>query len=328
MTVVDSAGIISNLGSGEAFFNGSGSRSLAMLTSLVEKHYRELDYEKVVFIDNYDLYANFIMNGLPGMPKSFYVIETQSVQKNVSSSRNAVFERTICDIGFKTTEKIKLPLDLSDIISAYKKFYAVLQIPFIFSLSKNGNPQVAALLEAFSGILSSQGLSYEDHFVSEMDEIVELKVILEMGTERIKAGFIILAADRIMFSITGGLEKILKKVFMHSCGKVPLALNPFQLVMVTDKADRSSRIYSEIEMLEARGRSVEWVELGRRPSEAEIGDIAQSYTSRGAANILVIPDFSDSSKTYLYRGSNQRIGGMDFFQVLTIYLQKDFRGLV
>jgi len=298
-----------------------------MLTSLVEKHYADLGFEKIVFIDNYDLYSNFILSGLPGLPKSFYVIEVQSVQKNISSSRNAIFEKTLCDMGFKSTDKVRLALDLADIISIYTKFYAALQISFKFSLSRNDSPQMTPLYDAFANILRSQNFSFDEHFISEIDEIVELKVILEMGGERVKAGFVVLAADRIMFSITGGLEKILKKVFLHSEGKVPLAINPFQLVIVTDKCDRSSRIFMEIEALEALGRSIEWIELERRPSESEVAEIVGAYTARRAANILVIPDFGDSSKTYLYRGANQKIGGMDFFQVLTLYLQKDFRGL-
>lgn len=328
---LDNLKMLSRLSTGEVFFNAPGARSFEMLSRFIDKIYASLEFSKIILLDNYDLYNNFIISAkIEGAPDRFYVIDVQNVQKNVSSSREAVFEKNFCDMAFAKTDALKLPLLLTEIAAGFKKLYGCLELDFdteVFS-SETGGAKKELFLTA-AGIFKSLSISYEQKSSFELDDFLEIKFYLKNSEHgRLSIGFLSFDREKILFSLTGGLEKIIKEKSVCRGGKMPFVINPFQLVVLTNKIDRAANIFEAVEAVEKKGHSVVWGEFGRREAmrESDFSSLAEGYKSAGAYSILVLPDFGDSSKAFLYRGANQKICGMDFFQLNSVYLQKDFKG--
>ncbi len=322
------AGIISQIKTGETYFTGLGSRAFSMLANFVEKVYRDIDLENIIFLDNVDLYTSFLRSSTAdSLPERFYTIETSTVQKNVSSSREAVFEKNFCDMGFLKSGPLRLALDLISIAGSFQKLYSGLNIAFKMNVYKNDCGSQAGVRETLLNVLKSLHIPYEENFSSELDEFTEAKVCFETSPgEFTNGGFLTIENNRIAFSLTGGLERILKKIFVNSTSETPFIVNPFQLIIITDKVNTESAIYNEIKTIDKRGYSVIWHEYGnRKASEADLFKIASDYLNVHAHTVLVIPEFANSAKAFLFRG-NQKISGMGFFQLLAIYLQKSFKG--
>jgi hypothetical protein len=323
------AGIISKIKTGEAYFTDLGSRAFSMLSTFVESVYTNMELEKIIFLDNIDLYTCFLRSSAAdSFPDRFYTIETSTVQKNVSSSREAVFEKNFCDMGFLKSGPLRLALDLSTIAGAFQKLYSELNIPFKMSVYKNDCGSQAGVRETLLNVLKSLRIPCEEKFSSELDEFTEAKACFEVSPgEFINSGFLTIENDRIVFSLTGGLERILKKVFINSAQETPFIINPFQLVIITDRVNMESSLFSEIKNIDKRGYSVIWHECGniKPPREAEMFKIAADYLKAHAHTVLIIPEFADSTRAFMFRG-NQKISGMGFFQLLAIYLQKSFKG--
>ncbi|HOT76424.1 MAG TPA: hypothetical protein PK467_11585 [Candidatus Wallbacteria bacterium] len=324
--------MLSKLSAGEAFFSPSGSRSFDMLARRIDRVYASMGFSKIVFLDNFDLYNNFLLSsGLTGAPERFYLIDVQNVQKNVSSSREALFEKNFCDMAFSKTEKLGFPLLLTDIVSAYKKLFVSLEIPLeinIFTGDTIENKK--ALFQIASEIFKSQSLKFETKSSFELDDFLEIKFYSRRESNGTQAslGFIVCDGAKILFSLTGGIEKVIREKLACGPAKIPFVINPFQLVVITDKPLADSNVFKEIDAIEKKGHSVVWHETGAGSalSEADCSRIVRQYKDAGAHTILALPDFSDCSKAFLYRGANQKLCGMDFFQLNSIYLQKDFKG--
>ena len=322
------AGIISQIKTGEAYFTGLGTRAFSMLSAFVKKVYTDIDLEKIIFLDNVDLYTCFLRSSAAdSFPERFYTVETSTVQKNVSSSREAVFEKNFCDMGFLKSGPLRLALDLSSVAGSFQKLYSSLNIPFKMNVYKNDCGSQAGVRETLLNVLNSLHIPHEENFSSELDEFTEAKACFEISPgEFINSGFLTIENDRIVFSLTGGLERILKKIFVNSTQETPFIVNPFQLVVITDRVNTESSVFSEIQNIDKRGYSVIWHECGNRKlSEPDLFKIAADYLKVHAHTVLVIPEFSNSSKTFMFRG-NQKISGMGFFQLLAMYLQKSFKG--
>jgi hypothetical protein len=323
---------ISALSTGEVFLTASGGRAFEMLSAHIDRLYRSLDFSKIFFLDNFVLYDKFVVSSkISGAPERFYLIDVQNVQKNISSTREALFEKNFCDMAHVKTEKIKMPLLLSEIISGFQKFYSELDIAAeikIFTSETNENKK--SLFLTASEIFKSLNLKYEEKNSFELDDFLEIKFYLPDGEHGpLSAGFIACDYGRILFSLTGGIEKIIKEKARHGSFKLPFIINPFQLVVLTDRIDKKNNIYAVLESYEKRGHSVVWQCLGGRGEASDdsfFDPHVKNYKNAGAHAILVLPDFNDSSKVFLYRGANQKICGMDFFQLNSIYLQKDFKG--
>jgi len=322
------AGIISQIKTGETYFTDLGSRAFSMLSSFVEKVYSDMDLEKIIFLDSVDIYTGFLRSSAAdSFPDRFYTIETSTVQKNVSSSREAVFEKNFCDMGFLKSGPLRLALDLSSIAGPFQKLYSCLNIPFKMIVYKNDCGSQTGVRETLLNVLKSLDIRAEEKFSSELDEFTEAKACFEVSPgEFITGGFITVENDRIVFSLTGGLERIMKKIFINSALETPFIVNPFQLVVITDRVNMESAIFGEIKTIDKRGYSVIWHECGNgKTTEPELFKIAADYLKAHAHTVLIIPEFSDSAKAFLLRG-NQKISGMGFFQLLAMYLQKSFKG--
>ncbi|HOD43112.1 MAG TPA: hypothetical protein PKL57_21375 [Candidatus Wallbacteria bacterium] len=324
--------MLSKLSAGEVFFSPSGSRSFDMLARHLDRVYASMGFSKIIFLDNFDLYNNFILSsGFAGAPERFYLIDVQNVQKNVSSSREALFEKNFCDMAFSKTEKLGFPLLFTDIVSAYKKLFASLEIPLeinIFTGDTSENKR--SLFQAASEIFKSLSLKFETKSSFELDDFLEIKFYTrrEPGGAQYGLGLIPCDGAKILFSLTGGIEKIIREKLACAPVKIPFIINPFQLVVITDKVSAGSNVFKELDAIEKKGHSVVWHETGAGSAlnEADVSRIVREYKDAGAHTILAIPDFGDCSKAFLYRGPNQKICGMDFFQLNSIYLQKDFKG--
>lgn len=324
--------MISALSTGEVFFTASGGRAFEMLSAHIDRIYRSLGFSKIFFLDNFDLYDKFVVSSkISGAPERFYLIDVQNVQKNISSTREALFEKNFCDMAHVITEKIKMPLLLSEIAAGFQKFYSELDIAakvIIFTSENNENKK--ALFSAAAEIFKSLNLKYEEKNSLELDDFIEIKFYLPDGEHGPQsAGFIAFDYGRILFSLTGGLEKIIKEKARQGASRIPFIINPFQLVVLTGHIDIKNNIYAALESYKKRGHSVVW-QCADRPGEiydeSFFAPYVKNYKDAGAHTILVLPDFNDSSKAFLYRGVNQKICGMDFFQLNSIYLQKDFKG--
>ena len=323
---------ISALSTGEVFLTASGGRAFEMLSGHIDRIYRSLDFSKIFFLDNFDLYDKFVLSSkISGVPDRFYLIDVQNVQKNISSTREALFEKNFCDMAHVKTEKIKMPLLLSEIISGFQKFYGELEIASeikIFTSETNENKR--SLYLTACEIFKSLGLSYEEKMSFELDDFLEIKFYLPNGEHGpLSTGFISCDYDRIIFSLTGGIEKIIKEKARQGSLKFPFIINPFQLIVLTDQINKNNNIYAVLESYEKRGHSVVWQSLGARGEASEDSFFAphvKNYKNAGAYAILVLPNFNDSSKVFFYRGVNQKVCGMDFFQINSVYLQKDFKG--
>ena len=327
---LDNLKMLSRLSTGEVFFDAPGARSFEMLSRFIDKIYASLGFSKIILLDNYDLYNNFIISAkIEGAPGRFYVIDVQNVQKNVSSSREAVFEKNFCDMAFAKTDALTLPLLLTEIAAGFKKLYGCLELDFdteVFSSETGGTKKELFLTAA--EIFKSLSINYEQKSSFELDDFLEIKFYLKNAEHgRLSIGFLSFDRGKILFSLTGGLEKIVKEK-SRGGEKMPFVINPFQLVVLTNKIDRSANIFEAVGAVEKKGHSVVWREFGRGEAmrESDFSALAGEYKSAGAHSILVLPDFSDSSKAFLYRGANQKICGMDFFQLNSVYLQKDFKG--
>ncbi|EKD68866.1 MAG: hypothetical protein ACD_47C00396G0003 [uncultured bacterium] len=327
---LDNLKMLSRLSTGEVFFDAPGARSFEMLSRFIDRIYASLGFSKIIFLDNYDLYNNFIISAkIEGAPDSFYIIDVQNVQKNVASSRGAVFEKNFCDMAFAKTDALTLPLLLTGIAAGFKKLYDCLELDFdteVFSSETGGSKKELFLTAA--GIFKSLSISYEQKSSFELDDFLEIKFYLKNSDHgRLSIGFLAFDRGKILFSLTGGLEKIIKEK-CRGGGKMPFVINPFQLVVLTNKIDRAANIFEAVEAVEKKGHSVVWRESGHGEAmrESDFSPLADAYKSAGAYAILVLPDFGDSSKAFLYRGVNQKICGMDFFQLNSVYLQKDFKG--
>lgn len=323
---------ISALSTGEVFLTASGGRAFEMLSGHIDRIYRSLDFSKIFFLDNFDLYDKFVLSSkISATPDRFYLIDVQNVQKNISSTREALFEKNFCDMAHARTEKIKMPLLLSEILSGFQKFYSEVEIvPDVKVFTSETNENKKSLFLTASEIFKSIGLRFEEKTSFELDDFLEIKFYIPNGEHGpLSVGFIACDYDRILFSLTGGIEKIIKEKARHCSLKYPFIINPFQLVVLTDKINKKNNIYSVLESYERRGHSVVWQSLGARGEASEESFFAphvKNYKNAGAHAILVLPDFSDSSKVFLYRGANQKVCGMDFFQLNSVYLQKDFKG--
>lgn len=328
---LDNLDMLSKLSSGEVFFTAPGSRSFEMLSRLIDKTYSALGFSKIIFLDNFDLYNNFLVSStIKGAPERFYVIDVQNVQKNVSSSREALFEKNFCDMAFARTDALSLPLLITGIADGIKKLYGTLDISFtaeVFSSETGGVKRELFCLA--SEVFKSLSIEFEQKSSFELDDFLEVK-FYRKATQRpdLSLGFLAFDREKILFSLTGGLEKIVKEKTRENAERVPFAINPFQLVVLTDKIDRSSNIFEALAAVERKGYSVVWHELGRDPAmnENDFSLLAESYMKAGAHSILVLPDFGDSSRASLHRGPGRKISGMDFFQLNSTYLQKDFKG--
>lgn len=322
--------IFSKLGSGELYFSAAGSRSFSMLGSYIDSMYAKLGFSKLIFLDNFDLYNNFLMSpSLNGAPERFYIIDIQNVQKNISSSREAVFEKNFCDLAYLKIEAIKLPLYLGETIAAFKEIYARLNLPVKAVISSgNSDDEKKGFFDTALAIIKSEGMEYDTAFSSDLNEYFEVKFYSsEKDCQNQSFGFILFDANKMLFSFTGGLEKILKKIFVNREGDIPFVVNPYQMVVITNGANESSNIYLEIDSLRKAGYSVIWHETRSASplGENEYAALASRFKKAGAFNVLVLPNFEDSSKAFLYRGQNQKICGLDFFQLHAHYIQKDFK---
>ena len=205
--------ITEKINSGERYFNGAGCKSFFNLLKHIENIYSESDFEHIMFIDDFDICSNFLIKKINNIPNKFYVINIQKIQKNISSSNHAVFEKSYYDVGFVKTERLKLALELGEILNIINKFYKNLNIKIRAKIIKDENMVEKCLVETIENMLNSENIAYEIK-ESMGDETIELEFLLAKSDDSFTRGaYVSITSDKIMFSITGGLENILMQVF-------------------------------------------------------------------------------------------------------------------
>lgn len=313
-------------------FDTFGTKSFEMLNSLVNKTYAKLNLAKLILLDCFNLFDCFFSsnNILDGLPSNFYTIDIQTIQKNVSTSKEARFEKNFCDLAFlKINNSLELPLILGRIVFEIKQFYEQLNIPFYVKIFKNNiNINFSdEFLNFLIDVCKKNNISYFESDNFDINDFINVKFYTKIDNlNDYQLGFIIFDQSKILFSLTNGLERIIKLKILNNIS-LPFIINPLQLVIITNKIDLNIKnLIETIDLIEKKGYAVVWYDLNIQEKliEKDYMELLNTLKNANAHYILIIPNFSDYQNVILYH-QNKKICGMNFFQVNTTYFQNDFK---
>ncbi len=216
MEEIKECGIIKKINSNERYFTGTGCKAFFSLVNTIENIYKDSDFERIMFIDDFDMSSNFLIKKIENIPDKFYIINIQKIQNNISSNNRATFEKSYCDIGFIKTDRLKLALELGEVLNTINKFYKRFQIDISAKIIKDENMAEKWLCDTIENMLKSENIAYELKDTMG-DETVEVEFSFKKNNRAfIKNAYINISSEKIMFSITGGFENILSEILNSS----------------------------------------------------------------------------------------------------------------